>query len=161
MAVEPATVADDPQAALRRDVRELGALLGRTLVRQEGQETFDLVERIRRLVRTDRDAAAAELEQLDPLTAARLARAFTTFFHLANIAEQVHRARTLADIRAERGSWLSQTVDRIAGAGIPVAELRTDVQHLSVRPVFTAHPTEAARRTVLIKLRRIAELLDA
>ena len=75
------------------------------------------------------------------------------------MAEQVHRSRELAGIRARDGSWLSQAVDRIAAAGIPRSEVAAEVQRLAVRPVFTAHPTEAARRTVLYKLRQIAELL--
>jgi phosphoenolpyruvate carboxylase len=148
------------QAALRRDIRELGVLLGSTLVRQEGRDVLDLVERVRRLVREDRDAAAAILSEVDAVTATRLVRAFTAYFHLANIAEQVHRARELQAIREERGSWLSQAVERIAAAGVAPGELSADIAHLAVRPVFTAHPTEAARRTVLTKLRQIAALLD-
>jgi phosphoenolpyruvate carboxylase len=157
---EPTAISDDTHAALRRDIRELGVLLGQTLVRQEGREVLDLVERVRRLVRTDRDEAAAVLAAADPLTATRLVRAFTSYFHLANVAEQTHRARELAAARAERGSWLAQAVDRIAAAGVSTGELTADIQHLAVRPVFTAHPTEAARRTILVKLRRIATLLD-
>ena len=135
-------------------------LLGRTLVRQEGQELLDQVEEIRRLIRSDRDSAAALLAEVEPAEATKLVRAFTTYFHLANVAEQVHRGRELADIRARDGSWLSQAVDRIAGAGIPYSEVAAEVRRLAVRPVFTAHPTEAARRTVLYKLRQIAELLE-
>ncbi|HEX7300211.1 MAG TPA: phosphoenolpyruvate carboxylase [Solirubrobacteraceae bacterium] len=157
---DPAAVSDDTYAALRRDIRELGELLGQTLVRQEGREVLDLVERMRQLVRTDRDAAAAVLAGTDPLTLTRLVRAFSAYFHLANVAEQTHRARELAAIRAERGSWLAQAVERIAGAGVGHGELTLDIQHLAVRPVFTAHPTEAARRTILVKLRQIATLLD-
>src|SRR5262249_22894183 len=147
-------------AALRADIRELGVLLGNTLVRQEGREVLDLVERVRRLVRTDRDAAAAVLSEVDALTATRLVRAFTAYFHLANVAEQGHRARELQAIREVRGSWLSQAVERIAAAGVKPGDLSADIAHLAVRPVFTAHPTEAARRTVLTKLRRIGALLD-
>ena len=150
----------EPQAGLRRDIRELGVLLGRTLVRQEGQELLDRVEEIRRLIRSDRDRAAALLAEVEPVEATKLVRAFTTYFHLANVAEQVHRGRELAGIRARDGSWLSQAVDRIAAAGIPRSEVAAEVQRLAVRPVFTAHPTEAARRTVLYKLRQIAELLE-
>src|ERR671931_620572 len=157
---EPTAISDYTHAALRRDIRELGVLLGQTLVRQEGREVLELVERVRALVRTDRDEAAAILERADALTATRLVRAFTMYFHLANVAEQTHRARELAAIRAERGSWLSQAVDRIAAAGVGTGEVTADIQHLAVRPVFTAHPTEAARRTILVKLRRIATLLD-
>jgi phosphoenolpyruvate carboxylase len=151
-------VAPDEGAALRRDIRELGDLLGRTLVRQEGQGLLDLVERVRALVRSDREAAAALLAGVDAVTATKLVRAFTTYFHLANVAEQVHRGRDLAAARAERGSWLAQAVDRIAAA--PRGEVAAELRHLAVRPVFTAHPTEAARRTVLTKMRRIAALLE-
>ena len=151
---------EETQAALRRDIRDLGVLLGQTLVRQEGREVLDLVERVRRLVRTDGAAAAAILSEVDALTATRLVRAFTAYFHLANVAEQVHRARELQAMRDEQGSWLSQAVDRIKAAGVGHGELTADIAHLAVRPVFTAHPTEAARRTVLTKLRRIATLLD-
>jgi phosphoenolpyruvate carboxylase len=155
-----ATPATERQAGLRRDIRELGVLLGRTLVRQEGQELLDRVEEIRGLIRSDRDSAAALLAEVEPLEATKLVRAFTTYFHLANVAEQVHRGRELAGIRARDGSWLSQAVDRIAEAGIPYSEMEAEVRRLAVRPVFTAHPTEAARRTVLYKLRQIAELLE-
>jgi phosphoenolpyruvate carboxylase len=121
---------------------------------------LDLVERVRQLVRTDRDAAAAVLAEVEPLTAIRLVRAFSTYFHLANVAEQVHRARELQATRAERGSWLAQAVERITDAHVSPGELTADIAHLAVRPVFTAHPTEAARRTVLTKLRQVASLLD-
>src|SRR4051812_39828635 len=156
----PSATRDEPQAALRRDIRELGVLLGRTIVRQEGPAILELVERVRQLVRTDRDAAAAILAEADPLTAIRLVRAFSTYFHLANVAEQVHRARELQATRAERGSWLAQAVERITSAHVGPGELSADIAHLAVRPVFTAHPTEAARRTVLTKLRQVATLLD-
>jgi phosphoenolpyruvate carboxylase len=129
-------------------------------VRQEGQQLLDQVEEIRRLIRSDRDSAAALLAEVEPVEATKLVRAFTTYFHLANVAEQVHRGRELAGIRARDGSWLSQAVDRIAAARIPHSEVAAEVQRLAVRPVFTAHPTEAARRTVLYKLRQIAELLE-
>jgi phosphoenolpyruvate carboxylase len=155
-----AAPATDAQAGLRRDIRELGVLLGRALVRQEGQELLDRVERIRQLIRSDRDSAAALLAEVEPIEATKLVRAFTTYFHLANVAEQVHRGRELAGIRARDGSWLSQAVDRIAAADIPRSEVAAEVERLAVRPVFTAHPTEAARRTVLYKLRQIAELLE-
>ena len=102
----PSATRDETQAALRRDIRELGVLLGRTIVRQEGREMLELVERVRRLVRTDRDAAAAVLSEVDALTAIRLVRAFSTYFHLANVAEQVHRARDLQATRvAARRGW--------------------------------------------------------
>ena len=150
----------DPQVDLRRDIRELGVLLGRTLVRQEGPGLLDLVEQVRHLIRSDREATAAVLGGVDPATAIRLVRAFSTYFHLANVAEQVHRGRELAGIRARDGTWLAQATERIAAAGVPAGDLEAEVRRLAVRPVFTAHPTEAARRTVLAKIRHIAVLLD-
>jgi phosphoenolpyruvate carboxylase len=119
------------------------------------------VERTRALIRTDRGAAAALLADVEPGAAIRLVRAFSTYFHLANVAEQVHRGRELAGIRERDGSWLTQAVDRIGAADIPSGELAAEVGRLRVRPVFTAHPTEAARRTVLYKLRQIAEHLES
>ena len=150
----------DPHSLLRQDIRELGELLGRTLVRQEGSELLGLVEQVRQLVRSDREATAAVLVRLDGDTAIKLVRAFIMYFHLANVAEQVHRGRELAGLRARKGSWLAQAVDRISAAAVPADELADELARLAVRPVFTAHPTEAARRTVLAKIRDVAALLD-
>src|SRR3954451_5221704 len=162
-AADSATVAPVPpgtDAGLRRDIRALGTLLGETLVRQEGEELLELVEQVRTLMRSDRDAAAGVLALLDTVDATRLVRAFTTWFYLVNVAEQAHRGRELAAIRLEHGTWLQQAIDRIAAAGHTPGEVAADLRHVCLRPVFTAHPTEAARRTVLTKMRRIATLLD-
>ncbi|MBH1935399.1 phosphoenolpyruvate carboxylase [Streptomyces sp. AV19] len=145
-------------AALRADIRRLGDLLGETLVRQEGDELLALVEQVRALTRTDGEAAARLLGTTDPQTAAKLVRAFSTYFHLANVTEQVHRARELGAKRDAEGSILARTADKLKDAD--PEHLRQTVEHLGVRPVFTAHPTEAARRSVLNKLLRIADLLD-
>jgi len=150
----------DADVALRADIRRLGTLLGESLVRQEGPGLLALVEEVRGLVRTDPAAAAALLTTTDIATSGLLARAFSTFFHLANIAEQVHRARTLATERATTGGLLSQVADRVRAADVPTEHIASLASRLNVRPVFTAHPTEAARRSVLMKLRRIADLLD-
>lgn len=143
---------------LRADIRRLGDLLGETLVRQEGPELLDLVEKVRRLTREDGEAAAELLRGTELETAAKLVRAFSTYFHLANVTEQVHRGRELGAKRAAEGGLLARTADRLKDAD--PEHLRDTVRNLNVRPVFTAHPTEAARRSVLNKLRRIAALLD-
>ena len=156
--------ADD--ASLRSDVRRLGDLLGQTLVRQEGPELLALVEAVRRAVREG--AGDQVLAKISVEDSVQLVRAFSTYFHLANVAEQVHRARVLAEARATGGSWLARAVDRIEAALIAQtpgheltkAEITQWVGAMSVRPVFTAHPTEAARRSVLNKLGSIASLLD-
>ncbi|OIV38863.1 phosphoenolpyruvate carboxylase [Mangrovactinospora gilvigrisea] len=146
-------------AALRADIRRLGDLLGETLVRQEGAELLDLVERVRALTRSDGEAAARHLATVEPATAAKLVRAFSTYFHLANVTEQVHRGRELRARSAAEGSILSRTAERLKDAD--PERLRLVAANLEVRPVFTAHPTEAARRSVLTKQRKLAELLDA
>ncbi|HEY3007147.1 MAG TPA: phosphoenolpyruvate carboxylase [Micromonosporaceae bacterium] len=148
-------------AELRADIRRLGTLLGQTLARQEGRALLDLVEEVRAQVRSDADAAAARLAALDVDTGTKLARAFSTYFHLANITEQVHRARELRRRRATRGGWLDQAAKLIAERGVPPEEIAAAARRLAVRPVFTAHPTEAARRSILSKLRGVANELDA
>jgi phosphoenolpyruvate carboxylase len=150
-----------PDAALRADIRRIGKLLGQTLARQEGPPLLDLVEEIRALVRQDARAAADRLAAMDVTTGTQLARAFSTYFHLANITEQVHRARDLRRRRARDGGWLDQAAKRIAEKGVPADEIAAAARRLAVRPVFTAHPTEAARRSILSKLRKLADTLDA
>ena len=149
--------------ALRSDVRKLGELLGETLVRQEGADLLELVESVRKAVR---EGGGEEiLATLSVEDSVQLVRAFSTYFHLANVAEQVHRARVLQDERASSGSWISRAVDRILEVQSSLHEFtQEDLQgwmnEFSLRPVFTAHPTEAARRSVLSKLGTIADLLD-
>ena len=155
---DDATAGED--AALRADIRRLGTLLGQTLARQEGRALLDLVEEVRALVRSDADGAAAKLGGVDVSTATLLARAFSTYFHLANITEQVHRARELRRRRAQQGGWLDGAAQRIAAREVPAKELAAAARRLAIRPVFTAHPTEAARRSILTKLRTIADHLD-
>jgi phosphoenolpyruvate carboxylase len=152
---------DGPDAALRADIRRIGTLLGQTLARQEGRPLLDLVEEVRALVRADAGAAADRLAAMDVTTGTKLARAFSTYFHLANITEQVHRARDLRRRRARDGGWLDQAAKLIAEKGVPAEEIAAAARRLAVRPVFTAHPTEAARRSILSKLRAVADELDA
>ena len=145
-------------SALRADLRHLTDLLDETLVRQEGPELLGLVERVRLLSRTDGEATAELLRGIEPAAAAKLVRALATYFHLANVTEQVHRGRELRTVREGAGAALARVVQQAARQA-PQALARA-VEHLNVRPVFTAHPTEAARRSVLTKLRRVAELLE-
>jgi phosphoenolpyruvate carboxylase len=156
----PGAVERGESAALRADIRRLGNLLGESLVRQEGAELLTLVERVRVLSRSDPDALTDLLEAVDLDTAARLVRAFGTYFHLANVTEQVHRARAMRRERLDKGGWLARAVESIRAAELPADEVHALVDRLVVRPVFTAHPTEAARRSILSKRRRVAELLD-
>ncbi|MEV0896219.1 phosphoenolpyruvate carboxylase [Actinoplanes sp. NPDC049802] len=163
MTEQPAQLDDreGSDAALRADIRRIGTLLGQTLARQEGRPLLDLVEEIRALVRQDARAAADRLSAMDITTGTKLARAFSTYFHLANVTEQVHRSRDLRRRRAKNGGWLDQAAKRIAEKGVPADEIAAAARRLAIRPVFTAHPTEASRRSILSKLRQVADSLDA
>ena len=164
--LEAKSIVESDDATLRSDVRRLGDLLGQSLVRQEGQQLLDLVESVRKSVRE-----GSGIEILDKLTvdeSVQLVRAFSTYFHLANVAEQVHRSRVLAEVRERGGSWITRAIDKIenainnpvSGHEITHQDLTKWIKELNVRPVFTAHPTEAARRSILGKLGEIASLLD-
>ncbi|MCZ6737689.1 MAG: phosphoenolpyruvate carboxylase [Actinobacteria bacterium] len=150
--------------ALRTDIRRLGNQLGEALVRQHGPELLVLVEKVRSLGKSARrggsTAATAELhELLSDLPTDRvipLVRAFTTYFYLANVSEQVHRADELAP--DER--YLRSTVDRILEASLDQDLVAEVLARFEVRPVFTAHPTETARRSILSKTTSLAQLIE-
>lgn len=159
-----------PHAPLHADVRLLGELLGATLREQEGDALYDTVERVRALAKEARaDGAAREeltrtLRDLSVGDALTVARAFSHFLGLANIAEQHHRIRRRRDYQRtpgqqpQRGS-LAESFPRLLAAGVAPDALRAAVETLHVELVITAHPTEVVRRTVRRTQRRIAELL--
>ena len=108
----------DADAALRADIRRLGMLLGQTLARQEGRPCSTSSRRSAALVRTDAGGRRRPAgRRWTSTTGTKLARAFSTYFHLANITEQVHRARDLRRRRGREGGWLDQAAqaDRRAG----------------------------------------------
>ena len=150
-------------ANLRNDVRRLADLLGQTLARQEGDELLALVESVRLGVREGQQDQI--LNQLTDSQTISLVRAFSNFFNLANVAEQVDRSKVLAAEHKAGGSWLGKAVENIANArktnpDFSDADLKEWLENFSVRPIFTAHPTEAARRSVLSKMTTIAKLLE-
>jgi phosphoenolpyruvate carboxylase len=141
----------------------LADLLGQTIARQESEELLSLVESVRLSVREGQQDQV--LSKLDDSQTISLVRAFSNYFNLANVAEQVNRSKILSEAHKSGGSWLSKTVDNIIqaqkdGKDFDTKELQTWIDNFSVRPVFTAHPTEAARRSVLSKMTTIAELLE-
>ncbi|MEQ8841629.1 MAG: phosphoenolpyruvate carboxylase [Acidimicrobiales bacterium] len=156
---------DDLDAALRSDIRRLGTQLGDALVRQHGQGLLDRVERVRAIARElRRDQASTReladaLEDVDLVDAIHLARAFTTYFHLANTAEQVHRVDELKTARS-RDRRFPETVARLRAMGHDDDAIVAAANSLDLRPVFTAHPTEASRRSILDKLAEIAALIE-
>ena len=158
-----AQIQSQDNASLRSDVRHLGELLGQSLSRQDGEALLNLVELVRKSVREG--SGEDLLNSISTADSVKLVRAFNVYFNLANVAEQVHRSRVLAQERISGGSWLTRAVDHIiearrSGNDFSDADLRKWLENFEVRPVFTAHPTEAARRSVLSKLSTISELLD-
>jgi phosphoenolpyruvate carboxylase len=175
------------EAPLRRDVRSLGMLLGEVLREQAGSSLFDAVEALRRTAIARReaetspsraDAAGVQLQQSlalvhkysgDLKTAYQLARAFSFYFELINLAETNHRKRrrishqlgesAAALSLAARGD-LRGTLRRLAEAGVTAEQAYDLLRRICVSPVFTAHPTEIARRSVMFKRRRISDLLE-
>ena len=158
--------------ALRDDVRLLGDLLGETLRRQEGQAIFDLVERVRALAKKARGGSDADfqtltriLEQMPVDEALPVARAFSHFLNLANIAEQHHRIRRRRAYQRDRhaapqiGSC-DETFGRLIAGGVEPDRLHDAISRLRIELVFTAHPTEVTRRTLMQKFKRIADLLE-
>jgi phosphoenolpyruvate carboxylase len=148
---------------LADDVRLLGATLGRVIARLAGPEVFETVEQLRTACRQSRQdgrdagelrALLARVAELPLPHAADVARSFTLFFVLINTAEQVHRARR----RGAHGSprWL---VQQLVKDGADAAAARQALGSVKVRPVLTAHPTEATRRTVLELQSRVADVL--
>ena len=148
---------------LRNDVRKLADLLGQTLARQEGDDLLKLVESVRLSVREGTQDQI--LNKITDSQTIALVRAFSNFFNLANVAEQVNRSKILAAEHKSGGTWLGRAIENILKAKnsnqeFSTAELQEWIENFSVRPVFTAHPTEAARRSVLSKMTTISQLLE-
>src|SRR5216684_4888932 len=176
---------DLKEAPLRRDVRSLGRLLGEVLKEQVGIEFFTAVEELRLLLiehreaRAQRESSDKELVDEDQLMnraqrivnglnisdAHQMAKAFAIYFELTNLAETSHRKRRrrAAQVSLERqaqpGTFLG-TLRRMRAAGITEQQVLRWLRQVEVTVVFTAHPTEVARRTVLFKRQRIAEELE-
>jgi phosphoenolpyruvate carboxylase len=174
-----ARTGDLKEAPLRRDVRSLGTLLGEVLREQAGDELFAHVEALRQGTIRRRDAeargleaeaaqhAAKALELVHSLPVERailLTRAFAFYFELINLAETNHRKRRRialqlsGDTGRQRGSLVG-TLSEMRRIGIGAEEAMDWLRRVLVVPVFTAHPTEVARRSVMFKRRRIGEFL--
>jgi phosphoenolpyruvate carboxylase len=162
----------EKQERLSEDIHLLGDVLGHVIRRQAGIEIFELEERIRILAKTRRQeddpAIDARLTHvvggLTPNESELVARSFTTYFELVNLAEEQHRVRVLRE--RERDAHpkplpesVAAAVAALRGAGVDEFEMRRLLDRLHIELVFTAHPTQAKRRTVLTKLRRISAAL--
>lgn len=162
---------DSPDQSLRDDVHLLGDLLGDTLRAQGGVELFEMVERVRALAKSGRAGNDADFDQLAELLAALptedalpVARAFSHFLTLANVAEQHHRVRRRREYQRDPDSppqsgSFEEVFARLGEQGIDRDRLFESVVALRIELVLTAHPTEVVRRTLLQKYSRIGELL--
>ncbi|MFN8531224.1 MAG: phosphoenolpyruvate carboxylase [Anaerolineae bacterium] len=155
-------------SALSSDIRELGALLGKVIKEQHGEAAFQLVEKVRTVAKDRRigDAQADQqlkdiLDSLDLDSKRVLIKAFSNYFQLINIAEDQQRIRVLRS--REGGGELTETLEAAVRAlrdeGKDAAAVRTLLEKTHVRLVMTAHPSEAKRKEVLIKLFHLAQLM--
>src|SRR5919206_3742944 len=135
-----------PEAALRAEIRLLGQLLGDTLQEHEGKALYELEESIRLRTKNLRQhydsrqeaALLADLDQIQLPDAARLIRAFATYFQLVNLAELERQARAVADDSQQRGP-LDQSLARCLELGVTAKDVSRVLETLEVRPVLTAH----------------------
>jgi phosphoenolpyruvate carboxylase len=153
---------------LRKDVRDLGALVGEIIREQAGEAVFASVEDIRRAAIRQRDrgtpADLTEILAATPTgTEQEIIRAFSTWFQVVNIAERVHRIRRLRTYMrkpsATAGENGSGPLEALRAALPDADALRAFLAEMNIQPVFTAHPTEPTRRTILVKQQKLARRL--
>jgi len=154
---------------LREDVGRLGAMVGRMLAEQGGKAFFERVEQVRiaairrRTEGASTDELARSLAGLEAGHAEALARAFATYFHAVNTAERVHRIRRRRDYQREsdqvQPESLLDALGQLKAQGVGADELLGWLDRMWIEPVFTAHPTEAVRRSLLEKEQAIVRSL--
>lgn len=153
----------EPHQSMEEDIALLSDLLEASLRRQCGPDLASQIEVMRSMAESEKKATADEIAALvvdmHPETAIAVVRAFTQFFRLANLAEQVHRGDEAGSGVTEDQLWLRNAISRLVQNGASRDDLADLAARLDLRPVFTAHPTQASRQTILLNLRRIAELL--
>jgi phosphoenolpyruvate carboxylase len=166
----PARRAKENERPLLEDIRLLGRILGDVIREQEGVDTFELVERIRKLsvaFRRDADHEADRalktlLKSLSGDEAVRVIRAFTYFSHLANLAEDRHHIRR-REVHERAGDTQEGSIEvalaRLRWAGIGARTVAQTLAHSYLSPVLTAHPTEVQRKSILDAERDLARLL--
>ncbi|MDH3907433.1 MAG: phosphoenolpyruvate carboxylase [Gammaproteobacteria bacterium] len=161
---------EEKDQALRDDVRTLGAMVGDLIREQNGDELFELVEsaRLRAIRRREGNEKPGEeldalVKNLDPATASQLIRGFSTYFQMVNTAEKVHRIRRrrdyLRDVRIYQPGGLEDSLIKLKASGMDINGLQALLNSMSIEPVFTAHPTESTRRTILRKEQNIVKHL--
>ena len=158
--------------ALRDDVHMLGCLIGDLIKEQGGQELYDFVENARKtaisgreLLITEKNSLNELVKNLEPTFAMEIIRSFSTYFQMANTAEKVHRIRRrrtyLQDPEQHQPGGMEEILIKLKSQGLQLNELESVLNSILIQPVFTAHPTEPTRRTILQKEQRIVrQLID-
>lgn len=153
---------------LRENVRLLGDLLGQSILRFPGQDCYDRIEEIRAAAKADRRQESGSgqrlvnlLGQLSDDELLPVTRAFNQFLNLANLAEQYHGIRRKqghsSDLMVES---LGDVFERLTAGGVDPEELHRRVADLRIEFVLTAHPTEVARRTLILKYDEMSDCLS-
>ena len=161
---------EDKDQSLRDDVRTLGAMVGDLIREQSGEELFELVEnaRLRAIRRREGNEKPDEqlsqlVHNLDTGVALQLIRGFSTYFQMVNTAEKVHRIRRrrdyLRDVEHYQPGGLEDTLLKLKANGMTIDGLQSLLNSMLIEPVFTAHPTEPTRRTMLRKEQQIVKHL--
>ena len=161
---------EDKDQALRDDVRTLGAMVGDLIREQDGDELFEFVEtaRLRAIRRREGNEKPGEelaelVDGLDAEQALQVIRSFSTYFQMVNTAEKVHRIRRrreyLRDVVHYQPGGLEDTFIKLKASGLNANDLKNLLDSLSIEPIFTAHPTEPTRRTILRKEQNIVRHL--
>jgi len=152
--------------SLRSNVSFLGRLLGDTIAAAEGQSFLDLVEQIRRLSKSAREGSAGARDELQAVLRnlgneqlVPVARAFSQFLNLANIADQHHNVSREADPLLSASRSLANGLGELLGEGVAVDAVVAAVRELRIELVLTAHPTEITRRTLIHKHGEIGRCL--
>ncbi|MDX2077355.1 MAG: phosphoenolpyruvate carboxylase [bacterium] len=160
---------DERIAPLRADIRRLGNLLGTIIQEQEGEAIFNLVEQVRADAKARRGGDSEAAERLKATIRATtlpekrmLIKAFGNYLQLINIAEEQHRIRTIREreLVSNLGESIESAVGELKASGRSAIQIRDMLEKIRVRLVLTAHPSEAKRQEVLIKLRDIATMMN-
>ena len=166
--------ASEKDAPLKKDIRELGFILGNILKEQEGKDLFETEEKLRALtksLRTEYDEKTRKeiislINSLSIEDAYKVVRAFSTYFILVNAADEVHRIRSYREILMQNNTPPENSIEEAlhylkekSQADVNKNELENILNDIRIIPVFTAHPTEATRQTILRKILKISQLL--
>jgi len=165
-----------PTKLLREDIRYLGNILGRVIKKQEGENFFNLVEKIRKLSKANKSNNSSkhshkriirEIKKLNPKNTFKLTRAFAHFMNFINLAESIDASRSLNIYENDQKNVSNKNIfieeifeELFENKKIPDTKIYNLAKNLNIGIVLTAHPTEVKRRTLIQKYHKITEILE-